>query len=80
MEVDLFRIKNDRYGRYDQNYNQTFFIENKRDFSDKRKKVYVFYVNNQDTYSLIVLTEKDLLELNTRIKLDKPMKIFYQQN
>jgi len=80
MEVDLFRIKNDRYGRYDQNYNQTFFIENKRDFSDKRKKVYAFYVNNQDTYSLIVLTEKDLLELNTRIKLEKPMKIFYQQN
>jgi len=52
----------------------------KETFLKKRKKVYVFYVNNKYTYILIVLIEKDLMELNTRIKLENPMKIFHQQN
>ena len=34
MDVDLFRIKNDRYRRYTQNYNQNLYGENKRDFSE----------------------------------------------
>jgi len=38
MDVDLFRIKNDRYRRYTQNYNQNLYVENKRDFSKEKKK------------------------------------------
>jgi len=38
MDVDLFRIKNDRYRRYNQNYNQNLYVENKRDFSEEKKK------------------------------------------
>jgi len=57
-----------------------YMLKLKETFLKKRKKVYVFYVNNKYTYILIVLIEKDLMELNTRIKLENPMKIFHQQN
>jgi len=56
-----------------------YMLKIKETFLKKRKRVYVFCANNQDTFS-IVLTEKDLLELNTRIKLENPMKIFHQYN
>jgi len=79
MDVDLFRIKNDIEDT-PRTIIKIYMLKIKETFLKKRKKVYVFCVNNQDTCNSIVLTEKDLLELNTRIKLEKQMKIFHQQN
>ena len=42
MEVDLFRIKNDRYGRYAQNYNQSFLLKTKETFLIKEKRSMFF--------------------------------------
>ena len=38
MDIDLFRIKNDRDRRYIHNDNQNLYVENKRDFSEEKKK------------------------------------------
>ena len=39
MDIDLFRIKQkDKYSRYSSTYNQGFYVENKRDLSEEKKK------------------------------------------